>query len=517
MTTATARQMQSIQIVALVGVSLLAVWLRTHNLTVWPLWLDEAFSLFGADQGFHFIWKVLPTYETHPPFYTALLRCWILVAGDSTLALRTFGVILGLLTLPAIWLAAREIAIILRQNRAWLPLAAIALAATAPSLIDIARLVRPYYYMILIYAVGTAALLRLYRLHLEQGSLDPLAWRTYLIAAILLFWSHSMGALYVAALGLSLLTLIGPHTLIRNHLTPFLIGHAIVALLALPAFMILLDQAPTWVSSTWLHFNPSAVPAQVLLLFGLPGTFGIIAALILAALGVGRLGKTHWRITVALLILGFVPIFLEIGISLIAAPVFLVRTLVACSVPVLILMAVGGSGTSRPGWFCLVLLMIFNVDRAARVQQLPPVQDWYGAVNWLKPHFRTGDRIYAYPNQGGLPLRYALRDMKVEMPFRPIPGEVPSHDPKGWYPTGTRGIQSLSDERLAEIADDPLSRSTPTIWLLRLSKKYYDKTDNSVRIFGKGRYAVAHFKADEIDIIGFAKSPQPAPPQQAKP
>lgn len=494
----------------------IATAIRFNRLDVWPLSLDESYSAFGASKGFPFIWNILPGYETHPPFYTALLRCWMLVAGTSVFALRTFGVLVGLATLPVIWFAAREVALLAGKDGRLVPLCALALASVLPPLVDIARFVRPYHLMILVYSVGVWALVRLARLHRADGRLASAPWAIYLACLPLMIWLHNLGSLFVATMALALLILIGPVTMARQHWRSFVAGHGLAFLAALPALLILLDQAPTWTHSTWLAFVPSSVPVHLMLIYGWPNVYMALGGLILAGLGLRAMRQEAQRLGAALLVLAILPILLSITLSMSVAPVFLVRTLVSCSVPMLMLIALGANEGlwQRTG---LGLLGVVTAITLLQIENMGPDQDWYRAVRWLAPKFGANDLVYAYPNEGALPFRNALRDLGVDARVRPIPSEIPAHDPAGWYPTGSRGVQSLTPQRLAEIANDPVSRQTPTIWLFRLGKRPYDLNDEFEKALGKNRTPVAHFEYRAIDIIGFAKSPQHAPPQQAKP
>lgn len=496
-----------------------AIAIRFNRLTVWPLSLDESYSAFGAGNSFDFIWNILPTYETHPPFYTALLRCWTLLAGNSIFELRLLGVLAGLLTLAIVWLAAGEAAEIAGRARAGVSFPALALAASTPTLVDMARFVRPYCLLILTYSVGIWAVLRLKREYDATERLASWPWAAYLLSLVLLVWLHNLGALYVLALVISLIVLIGPVRMLRDHWRAFFVGHALALLATLPALLILRDQAGTWTQSTWLAFVPSSLPFFTGLIFGWHDLFGVTAGLLLTALGLFAMGSARSRLAFALLALALLPIILSALISFTIAPVFLVRTLAACSVAMTVIMALGASTGILPRAI-LCILFAYQLVTNLQIQNHAPDQNWYGAARWLAAHIEPGDMVYAYPNEGALPLRFALRDLKLGVPIRDIPGGIPAHDPKGWYPTGSRGVQSLSPERLAEIAGDETSRNSPTIWLLRYNLRFYDKTDTFLRIMRQRRTEVQHFSDHDIDIRGMQRpspvkpSAQPAPPQQ---
>jgi mannosyltransferase len=490
------------EVLAIIVIVAVAVLLRFNRLTVWPLSLDESYSLFGAEAGFDFIWHILPTYETHPPFYTAMLRLWTLVAGTSVFGLRLSGILLSLLTLPIIYFAAGDMAVLARRSRNAVALPALALAACLPIIVDMSRFVRPYSAMIFVYALGTWTIVRLTLTQRESGNLKTGPWVIYLASLVLMIWLHNLGALYVLSLVAGLLIGIGPLVLARDHWRAFALGHGIAFLAALPALLILMDQAPTWTHSTWLAFDPKSLPVVVPVIFGMQGIFGILAATILVVAAL----MTRTRISVALLILALLPIILSAIISMTIAPVFLVRTLAACAGPMLLLMALGANASLLTR-AALIISCLFGGLRTYQIQQLKPDQDWKGCALWLIARAGPKDMIYAYPNEGALPLRYALRDAGKALPIRDIPSGIPAHDPSGWYPTGSRGVQSLPPARLKEIAAAAVTKTTPTIWLLRYNTRFYDKGDSFLHIMERNRKVVGHFVYRDIDVVGLAQTP----------
>ncbi|MBK8020183.1 MAG: glycosyltransferase family 39 protein [Chloroflexi bacterium] len=83
---------------ALIAVLLLSSATRIINVSGWPLWTDEAWSIWAAHD--------LPLDEVinrlaadrHPPAYFIALNLWSSVAGDSRLALRFVNILAGVLT-----------------------------------------------------------------------------------------------------------------------------------------------------------------------------------------------------------------------------------------------------------------------------------------------------------------------------------------------------------------------------------------------------------------------------------
>lgn len=89
--------------VGLLGLVGLGLVLRVIRLDFQPLWWDEGYSVWFAGQPVAEMVR-LTAADIHPPLYYALLHLWSLALGLTPVALRLFGVLVGL---PAILLAYR--------------------------------------------------------------------------------------------------------------------------------------------------------------------------------------------------------------------------------------------------------------------------------------------------------------------------------------------------------------------------------------------------------------------------
>ena len=202
---------------------------RGWGIAAEPMWLDEGYSAYAAAKGWHFLWTVVPRYETHPPFYYSVLRAWTVVFGDGLLGHRSLGLAAGTTALVAVGLAARDAARTAGLDSRLGPIAAFALgaAATSPVLVEMAREVRPYPLMILTYAAGCWALMRI----AARGTfVGGRAYPAYLACVTLMLWLHNMGPLYAAAMGLALLIVAWPRSgrdwawIVGGHLIVLLAG-----------------------------------------------------------------------------------------------------------------------------------------------------------------------------------------------------------------------------------------------------------------------------------------------------
>ncbi|WP_404711221.1 hypothetical protein [Sphingomonas sp. MMS24-J13] len=495
----------------------IGIVIRLWGIAGEPLWLDEAYSAYAADHGFAFLWHVVPRYETHPPFYYSLLRLWTLLFGDGLIALRALGGVAGLGTPFIAALAAQEAARLLdwdAPRRRRLVFVAFALAWVAIPLVEMTRQVRPYPLMILVYAGATALQLQLAR----TRSIGGRSFVLYLLLVEAMLWLHNLGPLYAVALTGALGCALLRPGLGRRDWAWLIGGHLAVALAYVPGLLILLGQAPTWVSSTWLRFGLSALRDHLPMLYAAPG-LPVLAALLLIGLALAACWRSGpgRRAFSMLAVLALVPVLLSVLLSMTVAPVFITRTMAPVAVPALILCAIGAVAFADVrrwlGLGCAFVLATNMLAVDVQARQGGPIQDWYPTVAWLKRNFRPGDQIFAYPNEGALPLAFALRDVGTPLPIRSIPAPVPSFDqPGGWYPTGSRGVVSLPRARLRAIADEPQTRAVPTIWLLRLGATTYDPDDMFLAELHRGRRIVATWEDGPIDIIGLQRiTPPPAP------
>jgi uncharacterized membrane protein len=519
---------------ALAGLAILAVVVgigfRLWDIGEEPLWLDEGYSAYAASKGFQFLWHIVPLYETHPPFYYSVLRVWTLLAGDQLVGLRSLGVVCGLATLAAIAIAAREIGLFLdfdRARRAVFITAAICLAAFSPMLVEMTREVRPYPLLILVNACATGALFRLGR-RMERGAgLGGSGYGVYLFMLALTLWLHNLGVLYAAAMGLALLALVARRGWTKRDWIAFVGGHVVVLLVWLPAVAILLDQAPTWVKSTWLHFPPPDLADRIITLFVVPQWPGMVAALALFAVALmGCIGTGAGRRAIgALLLLALLPLALSLMLSAYVTPIFILRTMTPVAVAGILLLAQGVAQLRGRGGLIGAGAVLIIISQMAmtdiQLRQIGAQQKWYEAVDWLALRYTPGDMVYAYPNEGALPFRYAVRDRKLPIRTRPIPTDMPTLDggPGAWNPTGSRGVFSLPKNRLEAIAAAPATRHIATVWLLRLGPWAYDKGDHLLHALERDRVQVGRFRSGPIDIIGLRRKDLPpvASPKQAEP
>lgn len=503
-----------------------AVAVRSWALAVPPLWLDEAYSAFAADHGFGFLWRVVPRYETHPPLYYTILHLWSGAFGRSLLARRMLGLVCGSGAVAMLGLAADRLGRLTGRDaiaRRWLVAAVILLAAFQPLMVDMTAQVRPYALMTLAYAIGVHALLRL----AEDGVARRPPGRRWIAlffaAQALVLWLHSLGPLFGLSMAIALLIAVPRRGLNRADWGWLAGGQLCAGLVYLPALAILAGQAPNWVASTWLTFEPASVPDDVSYILlnwnGWSRLLGLAAAIAGLAMLARRPGGG--RIAGALPVLALLPIALSILLSATVTPVFLARTLSAATVPALLIV---GYGLAWPGRWQLAALpvlvgLIAPMIAIDTLHAGRPLQNWYGAIAWLAPRVAPGDAIWAYPNEGALPLAYALRDEHRRLPLLSVPAPVPDFEAGGSHPSGSPGVIMLSPAQIDRLMATPYARTPPTIWLVRVVPGLYDPDDAMPEALERDRVAIGEFEDGDIDIVGLRRRdlPRVAAPQQPQP
>lgn len=169
----------------LAGIALVALAIRLSMTR--GLWIDEVSSVAQANLSFHGMLHSLRTVDVHPPLYFALLWLDVRVFGAGELAVRLPSIVAGILLVPALYAAGRD----LYDRRAGL--AAAAFAALAPQAVWYAQEARMYALFMLFAVLAVWGQVRV----LRHGRARD--WALYTAAALALAWTQYFALLLVAA------------------------------------------------------------------------------------------------------------------------------------------------------------------------------------------------------------------------------------------------------------------------------------------------------------------------------
>lgn len=133
--------------IALVGGGLRLLLLRTKG-----LWLDETFSIWMAKQSVTEMLQWVIKIDQHPPLYYLLLHYWMGRFGDNVYYVRLLSALLGVGTIPVMYLIGK------RLSGALVGLAAAVFLAVSPFHIYFAQETRMYTLLTFNTAVAICAL-----------------------------------------------------------------------------------------------------------------------------------------------------------------------------------------------------------------------------------------------------------------------------------------------------------------------------------------------------------------------
>ncbi len=224
----------------------LAAILRYYNNTAVALWHDEAFSVlyiskYGWGEMMHRI-----VLDVHPPLYYIILRFWSYIFGDSLLSLRSFSILLGVLTVWAGYLFVKK-----AFNSRNLGLLAALFLAVNPFQTQYALEARMYTLGTFLVMLSSWLLLRA----LESKRRKD--WIFYGIAASAMFYTHYYLLFSVAAQALYALYYVFREgswktTLKENQLAGLVISGITAIILYLPWIPALLEQINRVEGGYWI-------------------------------------------------------------------------------------------------------------------------------------------------------------------------------------------------------------------------------------------------------------------------
>jgi len=229
---------------------ILGLAVRLAGITEESFTLDEATSLNVARMPLSEMLSHLLKNDVHPPLYFLVLHVWRM-AGESTFFLRLFSVLVGALTIPAVYLLGR------RLFNHQVAMISSLLMALAPLHIDYSQIVRGYSLFILLTVLSFFFLLRA----VDRNT--PHSWAVYGVCALagLLTHYYALPALFFQNLMAALLILVPKRsrTAWKNWgLANILTGVLFFAWLS-PSAVFSKNPSPSWLSA-----EPKPTPASLL-------------------------------------------------------------------------------------------------------------------------------------------------------------------------------------------------------------------------------------------------------------
>ena len=389
-------------------------------------------------QGFGGMLSAIPSTESTPPLYYALAWLWAKVFGAGEAGLRSFSAVLGVATIPVVWLTARE----LFSERA--ALVAAALAAVNPYLVWYSQEARSYSLLAFLCALSLLLFARALR---EPRGRTFAAWAGVAVLAVLTHYFAvfllipEIGWLVYATRRRAALAAAGALAAACGLLAPLALhqrGSGHTTFISQLGNRRIVDIPKKLVTGELGSPLPLLGPAAGLL---------VVAAI---AYGVAR-SEPRWRRNqLVLLGLAAATLAIPLAIKLAGADYVLARNVIALYVP-LILAAAGGLGLARAGRvgvlgavaLCAAALVV-NVQVAynSKLER----DDWRGAARALGPPIQTRAVVVTSAPQAK-PLQLYAGEMQVLPTWGATVGEVdvvgnarPPRFAEPPQPSGFRGV-----------------------------------------------------------------------------
>jgi mannosyltransferase len=176
---------------------------RLANLGGRNLWYDEAFAVLFAEKGLSaMLYGTLTPVaggaaDIHPLLYYGTLNIWMTIFGEGAFAVRLWSVVLGVLTVFAIYVLTRE----LFDERTGL--AAAFITAIAPFHVQYSQETRMYALLGLLLTVASWCFVRGWRAGNERGWKSWIGWWIgFGVLAGLAMYTQQLAVFYLATLGL---------------------------------------------------------------------------------------------------------------------------------------------------------------------------------------------------------------------------------------------------------------------------------------------------------------------------
>lgn len=174
----------------------LATFLRVLQLDFQPLWWDEGYSVFFATRDFGAL-LARTAVDIHPPLYYALLQMWIATLGKDAAVLRLLSVVIGVATIPLLYLVAKKL------FNARVGVVAAFLLAIAPLHIYYSQELRMYGLVTLLALASVALQLELLT-NVRRSTLNAQTILYIIFTAALLYTQYLAGFIIAAQIAIVL-------------------------------------------------------------------------------------------------------------------------------------------------------------------------------------------------------------------------------------------------------------------------------------------------------------------------
>ena len=177
----------SLHYLTLGAIVVAGAWLRLTGLNRQSLWFDEVDVVVRAQRPFDQVLRTFVAAGENGPLYNAMLAIWVRLAGISEIAVRFPSAVAGILTIPVLYLLARQVA----GSRAGL--LAAGLLAVSPYHLWYSQEAKMYTIVVLLAVLSSLLLVE------ALARNRAVWWVAYVVATSLMFYTHVATVLVFAA------------------------------------------------------------------------------------------------------------------------------------------------------------------------------------------------------------------------------------------------------------------------------------------------------------------------------
>jgi mannosyltransferase len=389
---------QSRYLQILLSLTLIGAILRFYHLGYNSIWLDEASTLSFAVKSIPDIWQATTAGEFNPPLFYWTEHIMLLF-GNSEVVLRFIPALLGVLTIPLIYLVGKEF---MDRNTGIITAAAFALS---PFLLYYSQDARAYSMMLFFVTFSLVFYFRALKTN------DIWNWALFGILSALAFWSHFYALVIIGALILYALYELYPK--IKSRLStarPLVYACVIFGLICLPLILVTVQlftkrtasaptfgiQGPGLIIATFAQISGSEVAMYLLLLLFVAG---IVQAFLL--------DKNKGIFLVTLTVLTFViSNFLSYRIPM--QPRYLIFLAIVYFIAIALSYRLLFTWTNSRGivYGFVALLVVINTPMLMGYYSGYTKEDWRGFAGGLQQLTRQGDFVVVVPGYVSQPLDY---------------------------------------------------------------------------------------------------------------
>lgn len=454
----------------IICVTVLGTFLRFYHIGVKSLWIDEAFSFRSAQLPLSQIWGAQALVEPNPPLYYTLLKLWILFFGESEAALRSLSAVIGILTIPLIYVLGRSL------GNQQLGLIAALLLAISPINIQYSQEARGYTLLTLAVTLVILGLVGL--LSDPEGSKMPigqafiqnlfskpssdsrnraklttdLAWLVYIIGLSLAFYAHSTAVFLpvISSIGVFIFWMRN----LRFNKTFFwnwIIANTLILVIWAwwLTFMLRQTHLNSWIPFTTIRdavnilkgvwIEPVQEPERIL------RACKYFLFLSLALLGLWRWRNNINKLTLINTFLVGFPLLVFI-VSL-YRPLFILRVFLWTTIPLYLLLA-SGISAFRSRFLTILIVTVFFIFQLKSINNYyrePSIEPWNQVANHVLSRVKKEDVILFYSSGVGSTILfnyYSPRNFSEIVHYHLVPNYL-----------GTKYFLEFENTRALSIAD----------------------------------------------------------------